>query len=116
MASHLTQDHVAPRLRALRKADRVIEGWVLQHPDKRGRLRNFELIRALPKQRLRRCFDAEGIVHELDRVQVHLDYLTLRIAALETYGRHHFFELTCDGDFAPDVLVVHIPGELLRDR
>jgi hypothetical protein len=79
---HLPEDDVAALAGALRVAHRIVTRRPLQHADEQRSLRRTKPGGTRAEVRLRRCLDAEGVVTEGHRIQVHLQDLALRVLAL----------------------------------
>ena len=68
-------------------ANRRIRGRCRQQPDKHRALRYIKLIRRRIKIRFRSLFDAERILAEIHRIQIHRQNLIFRVILL--YGNRH---------------------------
>ncbi len=96
LPDHLLQDDVAALVRSVGMAHGVVVDGALEHADqRRGRLR-VQLRGRNLKIRLGRRLDAEGVIHEGDRVEIHLENPVLLVHRLEPEGGDPFLQFSGD--------------------
>ncbi len=115
MPNHVVQYDVSHALRITGIPMRIVVRRRSEHADQRGRLERIQFARVLGEEGLGCRLDAECVLAERDRVQVHLDDLALRIAAFELHGRDPLLQLTGRRHVEADLLVVKIARQLLAD-
>ena len=113
VAQHGVEHLVASRDRAARVVERVVDRRRLRQACEQRRLRQRQLPRMPREVRLRRRFDAVGVVPVVDGVEIAGEDLVLRPAAAQLDRETRFLDLPLEGALAPRVAVPH---ELLRDR
>ena len=112
---HLRQNDVTPLGRIQRVAIRVVARDRRQHADELGALNRVQFGCARRVKRLSSRLDAVRVVAELNRVEVHLDDLTLGVVALDLDARQPLPHLTCDGLLEADI-AVQVARQLLCQR
>ena len=114
---HLIEHDCTAVLGLLWTTDGVVERRVLQHPHEHSRLLDIKLGRELVEIDAGRRTDADGIVAEVEMVEIHIDDLLLGVKLLELHGNDPF-DGFLHGTF-PDVrshlLGIDLLGELLGD-
>ena len=83
---HLQQYHVAAFDAAFRMPYGIVVAGVLAHADEQGALACVELHRLLAEVGLGRCSDADGIVQEVEVVEVHAHDFLFRVEAFQLEG------------------------------
>ncbi len=87
---HLCQYHVAARTAALGVAHRVEERWVLTHADQCCRLGDSEVFGRFAEIGLGCCLDADGVMQEVEVVQIEVDDFLFGVATFQLDGYHPF--------------------------
>ena len=114
---HLIEHDCTAVLGLLWTTDGVVERRVLQHTHEHSRLLDIKLGRELVEIDAGRRTDADGIVAEVEMVEIHIDDLLLGVKLLELHGNDPF-DGFLHGTF-PDVrshlLGIDLLGKLLGD-
>ena len=114
---HLFHDHRTARQGFLGAPDRVEQSRVLQHAYQHGGFLDVHLIRSLAEIDVARRTDADGVVAEIELVQIHVDDFLLGVEGLELDGNHPFnrFLHHASPESARGLFRIELFGQLLRD-
>ena len=120
---HTRHDRIAAGKRPFGIAHGTVTRRRIHHPHQQGRLLYVQLGRLLVEEGLGRRLGAVGIAAVKNRIEVHGDYLLLRIVVLQLDGSHPLLELGDDHPSAAHERIAvnggvarkEVFGELLRD-
>ena len=72
---------------------RIEQRRILDHTDKHSSFVQIQIAGVLAEINIGRGLDSDCIIQEIKLVEIHLDYLLLRIKPLELYGYHPLYRL-----------------------
>ena len=87
---HLVEHGVAAVAGTFLMAERIEIARILEHPDKHGGFLGLEVARLFAEIYVCRCFNSDGIVEEVETVEIHVDDLVFGVEPLELHGDHPF--------------------------
>ena len=90
---HLLKHSVTTLTRTLLMAHRVVVSRVLHHPHQSSSFLDSQVFRGFSEIDISRTLDANGIIQEIELVEIHLYYLVLGIITLQLHRNHPFYRL-----------------------